>query len=108
METIKKNNDFRLNYSLKNSKANSLLVLYLRENNLEISRLGVSISKKVGKAHVRNKIKRQIKEIIRLNEDKIKLGYDLVFVVRVKAKDKSYQELECSLLKLLEVQGLIK
>ena len=71
METIKNTKDFKKVYNEKKSIANRLFVLYVLPNGLTRSRIGVSVSKKVGKANVRNKIKRRLKEIFRLNEQSI-------------------------------------
>jgi len=93
MESLKKNSDFKQVYDHKKSMANRLLVMYKRPNGLHFNRLGISISRKVGKAVVRNRIRRLVKEHYRAYEkvkevDKvsrvgIKQGFDLVVVVRV-------------------------
>lgn len=62
-----------------------LLVLYFRKNREGINRLGITVSKKVGCAVVRNRVRRLIKENYRLNEGKIRQGYDIVIVSRVRA-----------------------
>lgn len=108
MNTIKKNTDFKKVYNNKNSKATSLLVLYNMKNDYDYSRLGVSVSKKVGKAVVRNKIKRRLKEIYRLNEYTIKSGYDIIIIVRVKANNATYNDLEKSFMYLLKKTNLLK
>ncbi|BAK81907.1 ribonuclease P protein component [Candidatus Arthromitus sp. SFB-rat-Yit] len=99
---IKKNFDFRIVYNRGKSYSSKLFILYIYKNkkNLEINRLGISISKKVGKSVLRNKIRRYVYEIYRLNLYKLKTGYDIVFIVRVAAKDKNYSEVEKSINKL--------
>ena len=86
--------------------ANRLLVLYIRENGLLVNRLGISISRKVGKAVLRNRIKRLIKEQIRLNKGKISPGYDLIIVVRAAAgtlpKNVAFKQIGESLLNLVD------
>ena len=86
--------------------ANRLLVLYIKENGLPINRLGISVSRKVGKAVIRNRIKRLIKEQIRLHEGEICQGYDLVIVVRAAAaalpKDTAFKQIGESLLNLVD------
>jgi len=76
--------------------------MYIRKNELDYTRLGVSVSKKVGKSVVRNKIKRRIKEIVRTNYDKIKKGYDIVFSVRPDAVKLDFKSME------REIKGLMK
>lgn len=106
MQSIKKNSRFREIYAKGESKANKTLVLYKYPNDLPYSRLGVTVSGKVGKAHVRNKIKRRIKEIIRLSEERIYSGYDLIFVSRIKAAECDYALLNSSVEHLLSLSGL--
>lgn len=94
---LRKDSDFRKVYKHGKSIANKYLVMYILENKSEESRLGISVSKKVGKAIIRNRVRRLIKEVYRLNvDDKIKAGYDIVFIARVASKEASYQDIEKS------------
>lgn len=108
METIKKNKDFRKIYSSGKSIADSNLVLYFRPSAEQKNRFGISISKKVGGSVVRNKIKRQIKEILRLNNDAFIDGYDIIFVVRVRCNQADYQMIKNSVYYLLKKTNLLK
>lgn len=108
IETLKKRNDFVKTYNKKKSFGNRNLVLYINKNNLYCSRVGITISKKVGKATVRNKIRRRMKEICRAYEDRIKDGYDLVFVIKKNVPDISFQELEGSFLHMLKISKMRK
>jgi ribonuclease P protein component len=102
LQTIKKNLDFRKIYQKKRSVSDSLLVCYSAPQSMEWPRVGVSVSKKVGGAVVRNRIKRQIKEILRKNSDALGSGYDIIFVVRVRCSGASFGEIQSSCLKLLK------
>lgn len=106
MQSIKKNSRFREIYARGESKANKTLVLYKIKNDLPESRLGITVSGKVGKAHVRNKIKRRIKEIIRIEQDRLISGYDLIFIARVKSAECDYAMLESSVNHLLKISDL--
>ena len=78
------------------------------KNNLEYSRVAVVVSTHVSKkATDRNRIKRQIREVIRLNFDKIGSSFDIVFSVSGRAVGKKYEELEFEILKLLKKAKLI-
>ena len=97
---LKKSKEFSKIYKSGKSVADKYLVLYYRRNNLGYSRIGYSISKKVGNAVVRNRIKRLLKESYRLNFDDFKDGYDFIFIARVRAKDITFKEVEKSMKKL--------
>lgn len=99
---LKKDFDFRKVYKHGKSFANRHLVMYILNNKSENSRIGISVSKKVGKAIIRNKVRRRIKEAYRLNiDEKIKNGYDIVFIARVAIKDADYSDIEKSMKHLI-------
>ncbi|HEX2912621.1 MAG TPA: ribonuclease P protein component [Chloroflexia bacterium] len=64
------------------SWAHPLLVLVAAPNNLEITRCGFSVGKRLGKAHTRNRLKRVLREAVRVRHPGIKKGYDLVWIAR--------------------------
>lgn len=106
-EKIRKNQEFRIVYKRGKSFSNQLLVLYTYKNHKEFNRVGISVSKKVGKSVIRSRVKRLISESYRLNKDGIKKGYDLVFIARTAAKDKTYKEIEQALKNLYKRAGLV-
>ncbi len=100
---IRKDSDFRKVYKHGKSFANKYLVMYILDNKSDFNRVGFSVSKKVGKATVRNKVKRRIRECFRLNCDgRMKKGYDLVFIARVSSKDTEYEDIEKSVKNLVK------
>ena len=105
---MKQNHLFRRLYSKGKSKVNPCLALYCRKNGLDRSRLGLTVGVKVGKAVVRNRTRRRIREAYRIHEDRFLPGYDLVVVARVKAGHSRYREIEHSLLSLADKLGLLR
>lgn len=100
---LKKDSDFRKVYKHGKSFANKYLVMYILDNKSDFNRVGFSVSKKVGKANIRNKVKRRIRESFRLNCDQsIKSGYDLVFIARISSKDAEYSDIEKSVKSLVK------
>ncbi len=93
-------------YKKKISLANKYLVMYILENGLPYNRLGISVSKKVGNSVIRHRVTRLIRESYRLNDEKIKKGYDLVILARTNVLGKSYHEVESAFLHLLKLHKL--
>ena len=105
---LKENHLFRRAYNRGKSAANSYLALYARRNGQRGNRLGLTVSTKVGCAVVRNRVRRRLREIYRLNEDKLISGADVVVVARVRAASSQYGQLEKSFLKLADKLELLK
>ena len=84
--------------------SNRYLVVRVLPNNLEFSRFGITVSRKVGKAVVRNRIKRLIREIIR--KTPVEPGYDIVFIARIAAAGAGYALVKKSTEELLARAGL--
>ncbi|MCL2365608.1 MAG: ribonuclease P protein component [Oscillospiraceae bacterium] len=105
---LKKNHEFKRLYNKGKSAASQCAVVYCRKNGSAENRLGITVSTKLGKAVQRNRIRRRLKEIYRLNEEKLATGYDIVVVARMKAKFSTYQELESSALSLFRKLKITK
>lgn len=105
--SLKLNHIFRRLYHTS-GVADGLLVLYARKNRTDGNRVGVTVSKKLGKAHVRNRTRRRIREVYRLNEEKFQPGWDIVVVARTKAVEAPFEKLTASYLTLAKKAGLLK
>ena len=99
--SIKKNKDFQIAYKNGTSHATGALVMYIIENGLDYNRIGISCSKKIGNSVVRHTFARKMREIFRLNDNKVKKGLDIVIVIRFKANFCDYNQLESQYLNLL-------
>ena len=107
-ESLKKYEQFQFVYKNGKSYANKYLVMYVKENGLEINRIGISVSKKVGNSVVRHRVKRLIKESYRLHENIFNNGLDIVIVARPGAAAVGYEEAEVALLHLGKLHKIIK
>ncbi len=105
--SIKKNYEFRSLYSRGKSLAMPHLVVYYRKNRRDHNRLGISVTSKLGNAVKRNRVRRRLREIYRTNEQKLKVGYDIIIVSRVKARYADYQTLERAYITACEKLGLL-
>jgi ribonuclease P protein component len=74
--------DFRRVYDTKCSAADGRLVVYAATNSLDHPRIGLSVSRKVGNAVVRNRCRRLLREAFRLSREELPPGVDLVLIPR--------------------------
>jgi ribonuclease P protein component len=105
---LRKNEDFKLVYKEGKKFWNRNLILYKRKNGLDNSRIGFSINKKFGNSVVRNRTKRRMKEICRLNLDNIVEGYDIIVIPKKNVIDIDHRELESAMLHILKISHLKK
>lgn len=106
--TLNLNSQFRRIYKSGKSCARPTLVLYARQNGTPCNRLGVTVSKKIGKAHLRNRAKRRLREVFRLNSENLKLGYDFVVVSRGRTPYAPFPALCRDFLLAAEEVGVLK
>ncbi len=104
---LKQNHIFRRLYRT-GGVGNAYLVMYARRNHSAVSRVGITVSKKLGKAHVRNRVRRRLREIYRLNEALFQPGWDIVVVARAKAVDAPFSQLTRSYLALAKKAGVLR
>ena len=104
--SLKLNHIFQRLYRTK-GVADGFLVLYARKNRTGGNRVGITVSKKLGKAHIRNRTRRRIREVYRLNEEKFQPGWDIVVVARTRAVDAPFEKLTKSYLALAKKLNLL-
>lgn len=80
--TLNQNRDFQRNYRRGKALVHPLLVTYIFKSNRKYNRVGLTATKKVGKANKRNRARRLLREAYRQLEPTVPIGYDLVFVAR--------------------------
>ncbi len=106
--SIKKSRDFLEVYQTGRSLANRLLVMYVRKTDRPETRIGISVSRKVGNSVVRHRITRLIRESFRLHEEMVEAGLDIVVVVRPAAKEENYKTIESAYLHLCGLHNILK
>ncbi len=104
---LKLNHIFRRLYAT-NGYANGYLVLYAKRNRLGQNRVGITTGKKLGHAVVRNRVRRRLREVYRLNEEKFQPGWDIVVVARSKAISAKFSDLTAGYLSLARKAGILQ
>ena len=105
---LRNNREFKKVYNNGNNYWNRNLILYKKKNDLEETRLGITITKKFGNAVVRNRVRRRLNEIYRLNLYRIKDGYDLVIIPKKNVIDLPYEKLKSALEHILKISKMLK
>jgi ribonuclease P protein component len=103
---LKLNHIFRRLYATQ-GHANGYLVLYARRNRTDSNRVGITVSKKLGHAVVRNRVRRRLREVYRLNETAFLPGWDIVVVARSRAVTARFDQLTAAYLALAKKAGVL-
>ena len=106
--SIKENREFSYMYRRGNFLSSDCLIIYYRKNRFPFNRLGITVSKKVGKAVIRNRVRRRIKESYRELEGSLPAAYDFVIVARSSAASSDYHKIMSALKYMLRKAGLLK
>lgn len=106
--TLKENYEFRRTYQKGVSAVSPVMVLYCRKNRLGRNRLGLVSSTKLGHAVVRNRCRRRLREVYRLEKPQLKTGYDIILVARSRTATAPWPELQKHFRRLCRKVDLMK
>ena len=104
---MKYNRDFRYLYRKGKSIAAGYLVIYYKKTPKKENILGITVTKKLGNAVMRNRVRRLIRECYRLREAEMTLGYSIVIVARNRAADADFNAIKADMAYLLKKSGII-
>jgi len=104
--TVKENHIFRRMYRKGKSAVTPCFVVYCMKNRQGRSRLGVTVSTKLGHAVVRNRARRRLRELYRLNRGSMVSGYDVILVARRGSCDGDFERMQKQYRQALEKLGL--
>lgn len=83
------------------------LKIFILQNKMDYIRFAISINKKFGNSVMRNKAKRHVRELFRLNKERLEKGYDIIFFIKNEFKNISFSEKREFFLKLLKHSGVL-
>lgn len=109
-ETLKKNYEFKNVFTKGKYYSGKYIEIFYIKNNKKINNIGIAISSKITNAVGRNKIKRLIRENYRLIEEKIDLGYNIVFLWKKKQdiKNANFQNIKNDMNNIFIKTGILK
>ena len=105
---LKKRWEFQRAYQKGSKYWNRYFVIYVLHTHFDKLRLGITVSKKVGKSVQRNRVKRLIRESFRQLRPRIKTEYDIVVVGRTQARQLTCQEAQDGLFRLFRRASVLK
>ncbi|WP_251441710.1 ribonuclease P protein component [Veillonella intestinalis] len=105
---IRKNNEYRLVYKHGNYEVGRLCVIYRMPVAKQLTRIGFVTGKKVGGAVERNRARRLMKEVYRLNQHAIREGYAIVVVGRARMAEATYEQARKEMMYLFKKSKLLK
>jgi ribonuclease P protein component len=105
---LRRNSDFQRVRRIGQFYASPFMALAFLRNELDYTRFGFVVSKRLGTAVQRNKIKRRLREVTRLRTAQIKPGFDLIFIAKPPISRASYTEIEQFVVNLLKRSDLLE
>ncbi len=109
IDTLKKNYEFKNVMNKGKFYKGKYVTIYVTKNKEEKNKIGIAISKKLGKANKRNRLKRLIRESYRLQKSNLKKGYNIVFIWNRQADilNNKYENVSQDIIKLFQRAGLL-
>jgi len=105
--SLKKNCEFQHVFQMGKTKGSGILVVFVAPNELNVNRLGIPVSKKMGKAVRRNLLRRRIKEAFRAFEQNLVGGHDIVILPKPDLATASFAETKKTLMYLMKRHGIV-
>lgn len=106
-ERLRKSSDFDRVYSSGKRSTSSTLTVIFDVSPAGATRVGLSVGRRIGKAVVRNRVKRLLREAFRLNKNRVKKGHDIILVARKGVEELNFREVEAQVMDLFGRGGLL-
>lgn len=109
IKTLKKNYEFKNVLSKGKFYISKHVTMYVKNNNKKENYVGIAVSTKLGKAVIRNRVKRLIRESYRLEKNSIKKGFDIVFLWNKKSiiKGVSCNDIHSEIIELFDKANMV-
>ena len=98
---LRKADEFKAVYAGGNKESSRSFVVFILPNEKEVTRFGLTTSRKLGKAHDRNRIRRRVREILRRERGRFPAGFDVVVNPRRSVLDRDFEALRTELVSVL-------
>lgn len=105
--SLKRNKEFRRAYRQGKAVVSHILVLIHSSSRQPNVKIGLSVTKKIGSAVVRNRVKRRLREAVTPLLPEIRPGCRLIFIARSPILDASFKDIESTVRRLLKKAGLV-
>lgn len=103
---INQNKEYNAIYNNGEKVIGRYIIIYILANNLDYNRYGIVTSKKIGNAVIRNKAKRRLRHIVKINMENIKTSYDIVIIGRYKISETDFKLIERDFMIVMRKLGL--
>jgi ribonuclease P protein component len=100
-ERISRGKEYKCIYNEGKRIPGQYMIVFVHKNQLPYNRFGIVTSKKIGNAVIRNRAKRQIREVIRKTLNNLRPGYDVVVVARFTMKQAVFALIESDFIRLM-------
>lgn len=104
---LRRNADIRQVHQEGRRWRHPLFILFVSANNQEASRFAISVSRRIGKAVVRNRCRRRVRDVIRQRLADLEPGWDCLLVARTGLPTASFDEIEAAVDQLFRWAGLL-
>ena len=101
-EMVKKHSDFDDIIQNGKYRKNKAYIIYNKVNEKDFTRWGIAVGKKIGDAHIRNKVKRQVREIVTANKKLFQNNKDYIIIVKKSVLEMDFDEMNSNLVELLK------